>query len=64
MVNTIIPCKLKLFFHEKSTVQEKETGTNFVLLSQLANMIGQFKKTYLHGPIKTLQFLAPTRSQK
>ena len=31
-------------------MQEKETGSNFVLLSQLANMIGQFMKTYLHGP--------------
>ena len=27
-------------------------------------MIGQFKKTYLHKPIKILEFLAPARIQK
>ena len=37
-------------------MQEKEAGTNFVLLGQSRNMVGQFKKAYLHRPIKiTLQ---------
>ena len=27
-------------------------------------MVGHFKKTYLHGPIKILQFLTPARIQK
>ena len=38
--------------------EEKEAGTNFVLLSRSRNMIGRFMKTYLHKPIKILQFLS------
>ena len=48
----------------KSKIQEKEAGTNFVLSSQSQNIIGQFMKTYLHRPIKILQFLTPARIQK
>ena len=43
---------------------EKEAGIRFVLLCQLRNMVGQFKKTYLHRPIKILYFLTPARIQK
>ena len=45
-------------------MQEKEAGTNFVLLCQLRNMVGQFKKAYLHRTIKILQFLTPAKIQK
>ena len=45
-------------------MQEKEAGTNFVLLCQLKNMVGQFKNAYLHRPIRVLHFLAPARIQK
>ena len=51
-------CK-RIFFNEKSKKQEKETGTNFVLLSLSRNIIWKFMKTYLHRPIKTPQFLTP-----
>ena len=47
-----------------SQKQEKEAGTNFVLLCQSRNMVGQFKKAYLHRPIKILHFLTPARIQK
>ena len=40
----------------------KESGTN-VILCQLRNMVGQFKKTYLLD-IKIPQFLTSTRIQK
>ena len=33
------------FFNEKSGKQERETGTNFVSLSQSRNMIGRFMAT-------------------
>ena len=38
-------------------VFQKEVGTNFPLLSRSRDMIGWFMKTYLHQPIKILQFL-------
>ena len=34
------------FFHEKSKKSEKETSTNFALLCQSRNMVGQFRNTY------------------
>ena len=37
-----------IFFHENSRKEEEEADTNFVLLSQSRNVIGQFIKTYLH----------------
>ena len=45
-------------------MQDKEAGTNFVLLRRLRNMVWQFKKAYLHRPIKILRFLTPARIQK
>ena len=33
-------------------MQEKEAGTNFVLLCQSRNMVLQFKKAYLHRAIR------------
>ena len=39
-----LPAKL-YFFNEKSGKQERETGTNFVSLSQSRNMIGRFMAT-------------------
>ena len=39
-----------LFFSLKVLKKkDKEAGTNFVLLCQSRNMVGQFKKTYLHN---------------
>ena len=37
----------------RSQKQEEEAGTNFFLLYQSRNMVGQFKKAYLHRRIKT-----------
>ena len=64
MVETVIFCKKLYFLHEKFKIQEKEGSTNFVLLCQLRNMVGQFKKSYFHRPVKILQFLTPNRIQK
>ena len=47
------------FFHEKS--KKQEIGNNFMLLCQSRNVIGQIKKTFLHRPIKILQFITPAR---
>ena len=44
--------------------KKKETGTNTVLLSWKGNMIGWFIKTYLHKPIKIVQFLSRGEIQK
>ena len=43
---------------------EKETGTNFVLLSRSRNEIEQFMKTYLHRPINIPQFLTSAKIKK
>ena len=53
-----------LFFKKCQKKQGKEAGTIFVLLCQSKNLAGQYKKTYLHRPIKILQFLTPGRIQK
>ena len=42
-------------FSLKSLNREKEAGINFVSFCQSRNMVGQFKKVYLHRPIKILQ---------
>ena len=56
---------VKIFFsHKSSKKQEKEAGTNFVFLLWSRNMIGLFIKTYLHSPIKILQFLSRGKIQK
>ena len=44
MVKTVTIYKKLYFFQEKSKKQEKESGTNFVLLCQSKNMFGHFKK--------------------
>ena len=44
--------------------QEKDAGTNFVLLCQSRNMIFEFEKAYLQTPFKILRFPTPTRIQK
>ena len=41
-----------------------EACTNLVLLCQSRNMVGQFRKPYLHRPIKILHFLTPGKIQK
>ena len=48
-----------IFFSLKFLKAKKEAGTNFVLLYQLRNMVGQFKKAY-----QVLHFLTPARIQK
>ena len=65
---TVTLYKKLYFFHKNSKRQENEAGTNFALLNQSRNMVGQFKKTYLPlinllRPIKILQFLTRTRIQ-
>ena len=42
---------------------KKEADTNFVLLCQLKNMVGQFKKAYLHRQIKIVHFATAGRIQ-
>ena len=64
MVKTVTIYNKLYFFQEKSKKQEKESGTNFVLLCQSKNMFGHFKKAYLHRPVKILHFLTPARIQK
>ena len=55
---------IKLHFFIKSSKEEKEGVTNLVLLCQLRNMVGQFKKAYLDTPIRILYFLTLTIIQK
>ena len=43
---------------------KKEAGTNFLLLFQLRNMVAQFKKAYLHRPIRVQHFLTAAAIQK
>ena len=45
-------------------MQEKESSSNFILLCHARNKVGQFKRAYLHRPIKILHFLTPPRIQK
>ena len=56
--------QLKLFSSHKSYKNQKKAGTSFVFLSQSGNMTGWFMKTYLHQPIKILQFLRGCKIQK
>ena len=63
-VKTVTSYKKHYSFHYKSKKKEKEAGTNFVLLCQSINMVGQFRKAYLHRPIKILHFLTAARIQK
>ena len=61
---TVTVYKKPYFFSLKALKQEKEGGTNFVLLCQLRIMVGQFKKTYLHRAMEILHFLVLARIQK
>ena len=46
-----------------SQKQEKEAGTNFVLLCQSRNMVMQFRKAYLYRPVKIRHLLIPAGIQ-
>ena len=61
MVKTVT---LKNFIFYIKSLISKKAGTNLVLLSQLRNMVGQFKKAYLHSPISIIHFLTAARIQK
>ena len=63
-VKTVTLYRKLYFFHSMSQKQEIEACTNLVLLCQSRNMVGQFRKPYLHRPIKILHFLTPGRIQK
>ena len=63
-VKTVTSYKKHYSFHYKFEKRKKGAGTNFVLLCQLINMVGQFRKAYLHRPIKILHFLTAARIQK
>ena len=56
--------KVCFFSHKISKTQDKEAGINLVFLSRLRNMVQRFMKTYLHRPIKVLQFLTRGEIQK
>ena len=51
----------KLTFFMKSLKNKKKKN---LALTSSRNMVGQFRKTYLHRPIKILHFLTPARIQK
>ena len=61
-INATATLHKKSYFFSKSLKSKKEAGTNFVLLSQSKNMVRQFKKAFLHRPIKFLHFLSPART--
>ena len=66
---TVTLYKKLYFFHENSKWQENEGGTNFALLNQSRNMVGQLNKIYLQlinllRPIKILQFLTRARIKR
>ena len=44
--------------------KKREAGTNFVLLCQSRNMVGQTNKVYLRRSTKILHFSTPARIQK
>ena len=52
------------YFFSLEVFKARKRSTNFVLLCQSRNMVGQFKKAYLHRPIKVLHFLTPAIIQK
>ena len=52
------------FFSLKVLKARKGSWLSLVLLCQSRNIVGQFKKSYLHRPIKFLNFLTPARIQK
>ena len=54
----------KLYFFIFFFFKKKKTGTNFILLSQLKNMVEQLKKAYLHRPIKILHFFRTRENSK
>ena len=61
----VIMVKIVTFFIKSlKTKGKKNAGVNFVLLCQLRNIIEQFKKAYLHRPIRILHFLTPATTQK
>ena len=62
-VETVKLYKKLDFFHER-LLKKKKTATNFALLCQSRNLVGQFKKTYLHRKIKILHFLTTATIQK
>ena len=62
-VETVKFYKKLYFFHEKS-FKKKKTGTNFTLLCQSTNLVGQVKKAYVHRNIKILHFLRHATIQK
>ena len=49
------------FFNKNYGKQEKEVDTKFVSFYLSLNITGWFTKTYLHRPIKILQFLIDGR---
>ena len=52
-----------IFFIKSLKNKKKEADTNFLLLCQLRNIVGQFKKAHLQRPIKILFFLKAANSK-
>ena len=61
--NSMSPRRYSFFFFY-FIKQQKETGTNFTVLSQPRYTIGGFMKTYLHKPIKIIKCLTRGRIQR
>ena len=80
MVNLLVNCVMKfLKFLKRVNVTIKKTylkrtekaissiyfnSNDIAKLIQLRNMVGQFKQTYLHRPIKILHILTTAKIQK
>ena len=60
MVKTVRLYKKLCAFIESLKSKKKKLALTF----QSKNMVEQFKKAYLHRPIKMLRFLTPARIQK
>ena len=52
--------KAKIYFSITKVLKSRKkiAGTNFVLLSRSRDMIGLFMKTFIHKPMKILQFFS------
>ena len=61
---TVTLYKKLYFFIKNLKKQDKEAGSNFILLCQSRNMVGQLKKAYLHRPIKIQHCPTPARIKK
>ena len=55
---------LTLILNQTLTLTGRQFSSGVIFRTPSRNMVGQFKKAYLHRPIKILYFLTPARIQK